>query len=178
MVCHADGWLRSKVLPGRLPRASPPRERKSRSEKSSSTSTIRKIKHHAHDQRRRFRPGYQRRSHATCCPISGVGAILHRLAAPSRDAQPIKAAATPYSPLWPCGRRPCRNLWLTIFYIFTTLLSSRNQKLDVEVFMKITGNNWCGIVLKEAGTTILEHSVYEYAGIIPGNSIVGMPGCP
>ena len=26
-------------------------------------------------------------------------------------------------------------------------------------------------ILKEAGTAILEHSVYEYAGIIPGNSI-------
>ena len=28
-----------------------------------------------------------------------------------------------------------------------------------------------GNILKEAGTAIREHSVYEYAGIIPGNSI-------
>ena len=26
-------------------------------------------------------------------------------------------------------------------------------------------------ILEEAGTTILEHGVHEYAGIIPGNSI-------
>jgi hypothetical protein len=37
--------------------------------------------------------------------------------------------------------------------------------------MEITGNNRCGIVLKKTGTAILEHNVYEYVGIIPGNSI-------
>jgi hypothetical protein len=37
--------------------------------------------------------------------------------------------------------------------------------------MKTTGNNRCGIVLKEAGTAILKHNVYEYVGIIPGNNI-------
>ena len=29
-----------------------------------------------------------------------------------------------------------------------------------------------GNILKEAGMAILEHSVYKYAGIIPGDSIV------